>query len=76
MTHYHDKLSAFLDGELTEAEMRDIETALATDPALQAELDSLMAADTDARAAFDDMLADPVPFELAAAHSQCTIGWH
>ncbi len=62
-----ERLSAFLDGELPEAEAREIEAALAADPALQAELEALMAADQSATAAFEAMLEEPVPFELAAA---------
>ena len=66
MTGYGDKLSAFLDGELPEAEAQEIERALAEDPALQAELEALMATDSAVKDAFDDMLREPVPFELAS----------
>lgn len=62
-----ERLSAFLDGELPEAEAREIEAALDADPALQAELEALMTADRGAKAAFEAMLDDPVPFEMAAA---------
>lgn len=61
------QLSAYLDGELTEAAMREVEDALARDPALQAELDALIAADAAAEEAFGAMLDEPVPLELAAA---------
>lgn len=67
MTVSEEKLSAFLDGELAEAEAREIEVALESDPALQAELDALMAADALAQDAFAEMLAEPVPAALAAA---------
>lgn len=67
MSRFEEKLSAFLDGELPEAEAREIEEALANDPALQAELESLMAVDAGAKDVFDAMLDEPVPFELAAA---------
>lgn len=67
MTEYEEKLSAFLDGELPEAEAREIEEALARDPALQGELDALMQADALALDAFADMLDTPVPAALAAA---------
>ena len=67
MSKFEDKLSAFLDGELSQAEAREIEEALAENAALQAELEALMAADADAKDAFDAMLDEPVPFELAAA---------
>lgn len=67
MSGHDDKLSAFLDGELSEAEAREIEAALARDPALQAALEQLRAADAGAREVFDEMLTDPVPLDLAAA---------
>lgn len=66
MTQYEEKLSAFLDGELPEDEAREIEAALAADPALQAELEALMAADAMAQEAFGEMLDEPVPAALAA----------
>ncbi len=67
MSFTPDQLSAYLDGELPEAEAAALETALETDTALQAELDALMAADAAAGAAFAEMLADQVPAALAAA---------
>ncbi len=71
---YEEKLSAFLDGELPEAEARDIERALAADPALQAELEALMAADALAQEAFAEMVAEPVPATLAAAVRDAPVG--
>ena len=67
MTDLRDKLSAFLDGELPDAESREIEEALTNDPALQAELETLMAADAVAQEEFAAILAEPVPLDLAAA---------
>lgn len=67
MTGYEEKLSAYLDGELPEAEAREIEAALENDPALKAELEAVMAADLLAQDAFGDMLDEPVPAALAAA---------
>lgn len=67
MTVSGEQLSAYLDGELADREARAVEEALAADPALQAELDALMAADAAAGQAFEEMLADPVPVSLAAA---------
>ncbi len=67
MMQYEEKLSAFLDGELPEAEAVEIEEALARDPALQAELEALMAADTLAKDAFAGLGDEPVPHALAAA---------
>lgn len=67
MTLTEDKLSAFLDGELSEAEAGEIEQALATNPDLQAALEALIAADTLAKDAFAQVAAEPVPHALAAA---------
>lgn len=67
MTQYAEKLSAFLDGELPEAEAREIERALESDPALQSELEALMAADALAQDEFARMLNEPLPAALAAA---------
>ncbi len=64
---YDEKLSAYLDGELPPDEAREIEAALEQDPALQAELEALMAADTLAKDDFAAMLDEPVPAALAAA---------
>lgn len=65
MTDFSLKLSAYLDGELDEAEAAEVEARLASDPKAQAELDALMAADAMALGQFDDMLSDPVPLALA-----------
>lgn len=67
MSQYEEKLSAYLDGELAEADAAEIEAALETDPALQAELEALMAADTLAKDAFAEALIDPIPTTLASA---------
>lgn len=67
MTFDAQKLSAYLDGELSPEETHAVETALSQDAALQAELESLMAADDLARAEFGQMLEEPVPLSMAAA---------
>ena len=67
MIENEEMLSAYLDGELPEAEAREIERALENDPALQAELEALMAADALAQEAFAEILSEPVPAALAAA---------
>ncbi|MEM6712956.1 MAG: anti-sigma factor [Pseudomonadota bacterium] len=69
-----EKLSAFLDGELPDAEVREIEEALRSDRHLQAELERLMAADTAARSAFKAIAAEPVPLALAAAIQKASTG--
>jgi anti-sigma factor RsiW len=65
VTQYEQKLSAYLDGELPADEAREIEAALAGDPVLQSELETLMAADNAVSAEFEAMLDEPVPLELA-----------
>jgi anti-sigma factor RsiW len=66
MSWQPEELSAYLDGELPPERAREIERALERDPELQAELESLMAADAAAGQAFAAMLKDPVPASLAA----------
>lgn len=65
MTDYREKLSALLDGELSDAEVREVERDLEADPALLAELEAIREADRVARDEFEVMLQDPVPFDLA-----------
>jgi len=67
VTQYEEKLSAFLDGELSDEETREIEQALATDPDLKATLEALMEADAMAQQEFAEMLEEPVPISLASA---------
>jgi anti-sigma factor RsiW len=64
MTDLSAKLSAYLDGELTEAEAVEIDTALVRDPQIQAELDALVQADALARDEFEHALNAPVPLNL------------
>ena len=65
MTDLSNKLSAYLDGELEEADVQMIEALLESDPAAQAELDALIAADALALEQFDALLSEPVPLALA-----------
>jgi anti-sigma factor RsiW len=62
-----DRLSAYLDGALTEAERREVEALVARDPAAAAELAALRQVDDALRLGFADMLAAPVPLQLARA---------
>jgi anti-sigma factor RsiW len=55
------QLSAYIDHELSDEDTRKIETLLATDPALAAELEQLIAANDLAIAEFDAVLDEPVP---------------
>ncbi|MEM8630546.1 MAG: anti-sigma factor [Pseudomonadota bacterium] len=61
-----EKLSAYLDGELSADEAATIDAALASDPDLMRELESLLAADTLARDSFQAMVEEPVPLALAS----------
>lgn len=67
MTQDREKLSAFLDGQLSVADTEAIEQHLQSDPELQAELEALMDADQMARDEFDEMIRAPVPLDLARA---------
>ena len=64
MTDLSAKLSAYLDGELNQAEAAEIDVALARDPAFQAELDALLEADDFARMSFEKELNAPVQLDL------------
>jgi anti-sigma factor RsiW len=67
MTITDTELIAFLDGELDDSRLADIEAALAADPALAARAEQLAASDLAVRRAFDAVLAEPVPAALLAA---------
>lgn len=62
-----DKLSAYLDGELSDADARQVEAALARDPQLKNTLDMLTTAEADILQAFDAQLEIPVPPSLENA---------
>jgi anti-sigma factor RsiW len=53
MTEYIDRLSAYIDGELTEPELRSLEAELEIDPALRAALEELQMANDTAVQAFE-----------------------
>jgi anti-sigma factor RsiW len=61
------KLSAYLDGELNEADTRAVEILAEKDPEIAAELEELSRADAAIGEAFGMMLNDPVPIGLARA---------
>jgi anti-sigma factor RsiW len=67
-----DRISAYLDGALTDAECQELEAMVAADPAIAAEFEALSRVDVAVAAGFADMLAEPVPLHLArsieAAH--------
>lgn len=74
MTDTSIRLSAYLDGELDAAEARSVEAMLEKDPALQAELDALIAADALAQDQFDALLNEPVPLALAQKIKSLPVG--
>lgn len=74
MTDLSIRLSAYLDGELDADDARAIEALLQTDPAAQAELDALMAADATAQDQFAALLDDPVPLALAQKIRSSPVG--
>ncbi|WP_392342015.1 zf-HC2 domain-containing protein (plasmid) [Phaeobacter sp. BS52] len=65
MTDLSEKLSAYLDGELSAEAAAEIEALLAQDAAVQAEFDALLEADVLAQSGFEAALRDPVPLSLA-----------
>lgn len=65
MMDLSEKLSAYLDGELSADAAAEIEALLAQDAATQAEFDALLEADALAQSGFDAVLRDPVPLSLA-----------
>lgn len=65
-----DKLSAYLDGELSDANAKAVEILVEKDPEIAAELEQLTQADAAFGEAFEQMLNDPVPIDLARAIEQ------
>lgn len=74
MTDLSMKLSAYLDGELEAADAEMIEALLDSDPAVQTELDALLAADAMALEQFDAQLSEPVPLALAQKIRSSPVG--
>jgi anti-sigma factor RsiW len=62
-----DRISAYLDGALSEAEQHELEALVAADPAVAAEFEALSRVDTALAKGFADMLDAPVPLQLARA---------
>jgi len=65
--HSDEALVAYLDGELDTAERAHVEAWLAADPAVRDRLLALSESATTLRAAFADLVAEPVPERLIAA---------
>jgi anti-sigma factor RsiW len=60
-----DRISAYLDGMLPEADRVAVEAKIAADPAAAAEFAALSRVDAQLAFGFQDMLARPVPLSLA-----------
>jgi anti-sigma factor RsiW len=61
------RLSAYIDGQVSEADKRDIEALLATDPHARELLDLLNTGSEFGNQAFAEMLKEPVPLDLVRA---------
>jgi hypothetical protein len=66
MTISRDELAAYADGELTGDRAREIEAAIAADPALMRDLERHRSLKAQLCAHFDPIAAEPVPEALAA----------
>jgi hypothetical protein len=62
-----ETLMAYVDGELSTAECADVETAMAADRQIAEHIERLRAQRDRLRAAFDDVLSEPVPNRLIQA---------
>src|SRR5258708_37679137 len=62
-----EHLIAYLDGELDAATSSEVAAAIAADPALAREAQALAETSAALRAAFDDVLHEPVPERLLSA---------
>lgn len=68
-----EQLSAYIDGELDQAEMSAVAQRLETDENARAELDRLKAADALALAMFDKDISDPVSLDLVKSIKAATL---
>jgi anti-sigma factor RsiW len=62
-----DRISAYLDGALSEADRLALEAEMAADPEIAAEFEALSRVDDALAKGFADMLASPVPLHMARA---------
>jgi anti-sigma factor RsiW len=62
-----DRISAYLDGALPDAERLELEALIAADPVVAAEFEALSKVDAALGRGFAEMLAAPVPLKLARA---------
>jgi anti-sigma factor RsiW len=62
-----DKISAYLDGILPEADQAAVERMIATDPVAAAEFEALSRVEAKLAIGFQDLLDRPVPLSLARA---------
>jgi anti-sigma factor RsiW len=74
MTRIDDvMLMAYVDGEIDVATAREIETRLAVDPALAQQVRTLRDSAATARAAFNEVLHEPIPDRLMATITKAPI---
>ncbi len=66
MKYTDEQLSAFLDGELSEADMNAIEKAIEVDPQLLARLEALTAVDERLKETFAPVTDAPIPASILA----------
>ena len=64
MPDFSEKLSAYLDGELSPEASREVEHLLETDGEAKALFDQLVAANDFAKSMFDEELSGAVPLDL------------
>lgn len=67
------RLSAYLDGQLTHAEIREIDGILARDEKARTLFNRLKLGSDLGRKAFEDMLHEPVPLDLVRSIKQATM---
>jgi len=73
VTDFGERLSAYLDGELPDAEALEVEALLEHDAEARAEFDALMEANALAQDAFEEMLSAPASLALARAIDRAEI---
>lgn len=74
MSVSEDQIQAFADGMLSEEAANEVAAAVAADPALSARVAAMRAAAAALRAAFDGVLAEPVPERFARLVAQAPAG--
>ncbi|MEL6573742.1 MAG: anti-sigma factor [Pseudomonadota bacterium] len=73
MADFIEKLSAYLDGELSEEEAAAVEARLEVDPDAQLAFDEMMSTEALVRDVFEEELQEPVPFAIAQSIKGATM---